>query len=154
MRYWLLETVRQYTMEKLVTSGEADAVRARHCDHYATTASRLQTETGGDGFPLFRVRAEMDNLRAAFAWSCENANFTTALTMVSTFAAILGRTGRSGEGIAGFEAIHRRPLPDRRRGGADLAGRCRRRGAAGGVAGRPASASRAKEALAGRTKPR
>ncbi|MFN8043261.1 MAG: LuxR family transcriptional regulator [Mycobacterium sp.] len=150
MRYRLLETVRQYTMEKLVTSGEADAVRARHCDHYATTASRLQTETGGDGFPLFPwVRAEMDNLRAAFAWSCENANFTTALTMVSTLQQFWGRTGRSGEGIAGFEAVF---TDDRFRTG-DVEARTWLAAVADEAqlaAWRdvPASASRAKEALA------
>ena len=33
-RYRLLETVRQYALEKLGESGEADAVRARHRDHY------------------------------------------------------------------------------------------------------------------------
>ena len=32
-RYRLLETVRQYALEKLGESGEADAVRARHRDH-------------------------------------------------------------------------------------------------------------------------
>ncbi|MGH3967217.1 MAG: ATP-binding protein, partial [Mycobacterium sp.] len=33
-RYRLLETVRQYALEKLAESGEADAVRARHRDYY------------------------------------------------------------------------------------------------------------------------
>ena len=33
-RYRLLETVRQYALEKLGESGEADAVRSRHRDHY------------------------------------------------------------------------------------------------------------------------
>ena len=37
-RYRLLETVRQYALEKLGESGEADAVRRRHRDHY----TRLQ----------------------------------------------------------------------------------------------------------------
>ena len=35
-RYRLLETVRQYALEKLGESGEADAVRARHRDHYTS----------------------------------------------------------------------------------------------------------------------
>ena len=33
-RYRLLETVRQYALEKLGESGEAEAVRSRHRDHY------------------------------------------------------------------------------------------------------------------------
>ena len=38
-RYRLLETVRQYALEKLGESGEADAVRARHRDHYTAMAA-------------------------------------------------------------------------------------------------------------------
>ena len=42
-RYRLLETVRQYALEKLGESGEADAVRARHRDHYTAMAALLDT---------------------------------------------------------------------------------------------------------------
>ena len=38
-RYRLLETVRQYALEKLAESGEADAVRARHRDYYTAMAA-------------------------------------------------------------------------------------------------------------------
>ena len=38
-RYRLLETVRQYALEKLGESGEADAVRSRHRDHYTALAA-------------------------------------------------------------------------------------------------------------------
>ena len=38
-RYRLLETVRQYALEKLGESGEADAVRSRHRDHYTAMAA-------------------------------------------------------------------------------------------------------------------
>ena len=41
MRYRLLETVRQYALEKLGESGEADAVRDRHRDHYTDRAADL-----------------------------------------------------------------------------------------------------------------
>ena len=41
MRYRLLETVRQYALEKLGESGEADAVRDRHGDHYTDRAADL-----------------------------------------------------------------------------------------------------------------
>ena len=38
-RYRLLETVRQYALEKLGESGEADAVRSRHRDYYTALAA-------------------------------------------------------------------------------------------------------------------
>ena len=40
-RYRLLETVRQYALEKLGESGEADVVRSRHRDHYTAKAAQL-----------------------------------------------------------------------------------------------------------------
>ena len=38
-RYRLLETVRQYALEKFGESGEADAVRTRHRDYYTAMAA-------------------------------------------------------------------------------------------------------------------
>ena len=40
-RYRLLETVRQYALEKLSESGEADAVRTRHRDYFTAGAAQL-----------------------------------------------------------------------------------------------------------------
>ena len=45
-RYRLLETVRQYALEKLGESGEADAVRARHRDHYTAMAAAARRPGG------------------------------------------------------------------------------------------------------------
>ncbi|MGY4646738.1 putative ATPase/class 3 adenylate cyclase [Mycobacterium sp. URHB0021] len=92
-RYRLLETVRQYALEKLGDSEDADAVRKRHRDYYMalvdllltqdrTAREHLQTAEGlvpaaGPAAPGVSVAGseqavnEMDNLRAAFAWSAE-----------------------------------------------------------------------------------
>ena len=45
-RYRLLETVRQYALEKLGESGEADQVADRHRDHYTAMAERLDAPAG------------------------------------------------------------------------------------------------------------
>ena len=45
-RYRLLETVRQYALEKLGESGEADAVRTRHCEYYNSMAAPLDAPAG------------------------------------------------------------------------------------------------------------
>ena len=47
-RYRLLETVRQYALEKLGESGEADIVRTRHRDHYTAMAALLDVPSGTD----------------------------------------------------------------------------------------------------------
>src|SRR5262249_54858462 len=47
-RYRLLETVRQYALEKLAESGEANAIRSRHRDHYTARAGLLDALASGD----------------------------------------------------------------------------------------------------------
>ena len=49
MRYRMLETVRQYGLEKLGESGEADTVRTRHRDYYTATAAVLDSQAPGEG---------------------------------------------------------------------------------------------------------
>jgi DNA-binding CsgD family transcriptional regulator len=102
-RYRLLETVRQYALEKLGESGEADRVRARHRDHYGALASRLDQPADGDPRQLIgRMEADIDNLRAAFAWSMELSDTETALRLASSLLPLwLGRS-RMLEGHAWF----------------------------------------------------
>src|ERR1700735_3943666 len=66
-RYRLLETMRQYALEKLGESGEADVVRTRHRDYYTALADKLDLPAGSDYEQrLEQADTEIDNLRAAF----------------------------------------------------------------------------------------
>ncbi|HWT48749.1 MAG TPA: AAA family ATPase, partial [Mycobacterium sp.] len=65
MRYRLLETVRAYALEKLGESGEENAVRARHRDHYTSLAAELNSPAlAGHERLLELAEIEIDNLRA------------------------------------------------------------------------------------------
>ncbi|OBB67197.1 LuxR C-terminal-related transcriptional regulator [Mycobacterium sp. 852014-50255_SCH5639931] len=106
MRYRLLETVRQYGLEKLAESGEAEAVRIRHRDHYTGAAVALQARMRGDGTPLVPwAELEMANLRAAHSWSCDAGEFEPALQLVSALQRLWVTRARFREGVAGFEAV-------------------------------------------------
>ncbi|OBI32144.1 transcriptional regulator [Mycobacterium sp. E1386] len=106
MRYRLLETVRQYGLEKLAESGEAEAVRIRHRDHYTAAAVTLEARMRGDGTPLVPwAELEMANLRAAHAWSCDAGEFESALRLVSALQRLWVTRARFREGVAGFEAV-------------------------------------------------
>ncbi|OBH62903.1 LuxR C-terminal-related transcriptional regulator [Mycobacterium sp. E2479] len=100
-RYRLLETVRQYALEKLGESGEADAVRARHRDYYTAMAALLDApaETGHQG-RVEQIEAEIDNLRAAFAWSRENLDLELALQLASSLQPLWLTRGRLREGMS------------------------------------------------------
>jgi predicted ATPase/class 3 adenylate cyclase/DNA-binding CsgD family transcriptional regulator len=103
-RYRLLETVRQYALEKLGESGEADAVRSRHRDHYTALAALLDAPAGGDyERRLEQAEIEIDNLRAAFLWSRENSDNELSLGLASSLQPLWLARGRFREGLAGFD---------------------------------------------------
>jgi predicted ATPase/class 3 adenylate cyclase/DNA-binding CsgD family transcriptional regulator len=104
-RYRLLETMRQYALEKLGESGESDTVRTRHRDHYTAMAALLDTPASRDyGRRLGQADDEIDNLRAAFTWSRETADIATALRLASALYPLWASRGRLQEGLAWFDA--------------------------------------------------
>ncbi len=105
-RYRLLETVRQYALEKLAESGEADTIRAHHCDHYTAIAAQLDTPAQADyERHLEQVDTDFDNLRAAFTWSRENRDTERALALASSLQPLWLTRGHIREGRAWFESV-------------------------------------------------
>jgi predicted ATPase/class 3 adenylate cyclase/DNA-binding CsgD family transcriptional regulator len=103
-RYRLLETVRQYALEKLGESGEADTVRSRHRDHYTSLAALLDAPAGSDYEQrIEQADTEIDNLRAAFAWSRENSDVELALGLASSLQPLWPARGRFREGLTWFD---------------------------------------------------
>lgn len=104
-RYSMLETIRQYALEKLGESGEADAVRNRHRDHYAAMAAELDAPgRTGHQRRVEQAEIEIDNLRAAFAWCRENAETASALQLASALQPLWLSRGRLREATAWFDA--------------------------------------------------
>jgi predicted ATPase len=104
-RYRLLETVRQYAQEKLSESGQAQAVRTRHREHFTDMAALLDTPAPtGHEQRLEQAETEIDNLRAAFAWSRENSDTGLALALASSLQPFWLARGRIREGLTWFDA--------------------------------------------------
>jgi len=104
-RYRLLETVRQYALEKLAESGEADALRARHRDHYTAMAGLLDAPARTDyERRVEQAEEEMDNLRAAFVWSLETGDVGRSLELATSLQPLWFTRGRIREGLAWFDA--------------------------------------------------
>ena len=71
-RYHLLETVRQYGLERIAEHGGLETYRANHARHYLEFAERFAPLLiGGEHEPglLARIAVEHDNLRDAAAWA-------------------------------------------------------------------------------------
>ncbi|WP_006247018.1 LuxR family transcriptional regulator [Mycolicibacterium tusciae] len=115
-RFRLLETVRQYAQEKLHESREGDDVRIRHRDHYTAMAARVDAPTGDSHQRrIEQADTEIDNLRAAFAWSRENSDAELALSLASSLQPLWLTRGRIQEGLGWLDAA----LADAAEHGAD-----------------------------------
>jgi predicted ATPase/class 3 adenylate cyclase len=70
-RFAMLETIREFGLERLAAADEEASVRRLHLDWYTDFAERCQPGVFGPEGPawLDRLAAELDNLRAAMAWS-------------------------------------------------------------------------------------
>src|SRR5215217_4233305 len=71
VRYRLLETVRQYALDRLTEADEADAVRDRHRDTHLALAERAapDLEAARSRYWLDALDAEAANLAAAGVWA-------------------------------------------------------------------------------------
>src|SRR5262249_37314122 len=74
-RYRLLETMRQYFTERLLESGEDEAVRDRHLAFFLGLAEEAAPHrTGASQYRWLRgLEVEHDNLHAALAWALSKA---------------------------------------------------------------------------------
>jgi predicted ATPase/class 3 adenylate cyclase/DNA-binding CsgD family transcriptional regulator len=105
-RYRMLETVRQYGLEKLGESSEADAVRTRHQDHYTATALAFESTSRVDHEQLLaRAELNIDNLRSAFIWSRERGDTDGALRLASALSPLWLARGHIKEALAWFDAV-------------------------------------------------
>lgn len=79
-RYLLLETVRQYARDRLVESGETEAIREKHRDHFLALAEEATPMLVGPEQEMWfaRLETEHDNLRTAIAWCLEEERGTQA----------------------------------------------------------------------------
>ena len=69
-RFGMLETVREYGLERLVATGEVDATRRRHALCFLEATERIEPLLFGAGqiAAVARLEVDRDNHRAALAW--------------------------------------------------------------------------------------
>jgi predicted ATPase/DNA-binding CsgD family transcriptional regulator len=110
-RYRLLETIRQYVWQRLLESGEAPAVQARHARTFLEFAK--QGVMKGTKFPsvvevaaISRWEVEHDNFRAALAWSLSpDGDRELGMRMSSTLSQFWQMRGYLTEGRRWREAL-------------------------------------------------
>ncbi|TQJ11310.1 ATP-binding protein [Kribbella jejuensis] len=99
-RIRLLETVRQYAAEGLTAKHET-----AHAVYYADLAEELErTKQTSPDYPIERAEADLDNFRAALAWSTEN-DVPTALRLCSALGWVWMLGGYLAESRARHEEV-------------------------------------------------
>lgn len=101
-RYRLLESMRQYGVERLAESGETEALRNRHRDFFLQWAEEAEPHFYGpeQGRWYVYVEKEYDNLRAALEWCQRKEASEEALRLVGALSAFWDVRGRHKEGLA------------------------------------------------------
>jgi predicted ATPase/class 3 adenylate cyclase len=98
-RYRLLETIRQYSEERLADVGETEALLLRHAGFYAELSARAsQNSYGPDQLEWAQyIKLERDNLVAALANAIDSGNAAMAVQLVANHSLQSRAEGPTGE---------------------------------------------------------
>ena len=115
MRYFLLETIRQYAREKLFEAKQAAAARDRHFIHFDEVAEKLGWAFNSPNANELRwkSKAEFENMRAALEWGLEH-HVETALHLATNlcFASNMSANVTEALGLLKSVLARVRALPD------------------------------------------
>jgi predicted ATPase/class 3 adenylate cyclase len=108
VRFVMLETIQEYALERLESSGEAQEVRREHAHYFVGQAEGAEPELSGAEqlACLERLEAEHDNFRAALTWSLEREP-ETALRLAVALAGFWEKRCYFSEGSGWLEAALR-----------------------------------------------
>ena len=97
-RYRLLETIRQYALEKLAGSGEARQTRDRHLEFFVRLAREAELNMFGRESPRWyeRLDLELDNIRTAIDWATNSGKADVALDVAGSLVYFWFAHGLSG----------------------------------------------------------
>ena len=102
MRWFMLETVREYALEQLEVLGEGESCRRRHAEHYTELAEEIEDEHPAvrSGAAWQRLETEGDNFRAALDWARAGGALELELRLVGALAYFWATSDRLREGRA------------------------------------------------------
>ncbi|HEY3079985.1 MAG TPA: LuxR C-terminal-related transcriptional regulator [Chloroflexota bacterium] len=111
-RFGMLETIRQFALERMDEADELAEVRRRHAQHYLALAERAAPEGRGPPRSAWfdRLEREHDNLRAALRWAAEQGDAETELRLGAALWRFWDARGHVREGIDWLEDALARPL--------------------------------------------
>jgi predicted ATPase len=110
-RYRMLETIREYGLERLTASGEECAVRDAHAAWFVALGETAEEGLQGAAQVawLERLERDHDNLRAALAWLPERGEIEAALRLAGSLWLFRWLRGYHAEARDQYEELLARP---------------------------------------------
>jgi predicted ATPase len=111
-RYAMLETVREYALERLEAEGEPDVLAGRHAEYFLALGEQVDEELrrGAEQRAwLDRLASEHDNFRAALAWTHEAGEYALELRLAAALGLFWALRGHLSEGRAALDAALGQP---------------------------------------------
>jgi predicted ATPase len=96
----MLETIREYALERLRQDHDFSMASQRHADFYLALAEKSEPEIWGPQQEVWleRLEREHDNFRAALAWSFEHEQAETAARLAGALEGFWEAHGHISEG--------------------------------------------------------
>jgi predicted ATPase/DNA-binding SARP family transcriptional activator/DNA-binding CsgD family transcriptional regulator len=106
VRYRLLEPVRQYALDKLEQSGEAEDVKRSHAGYFLALAEEAEPLLSGSHEAEWfeRLEEELDNIRAAHSWALAHGEAELSLRLAGALGGFWFWGGHYGEARGWLEA--------------------------------------------------
>ena len=93
-RFWMLETIREYAIERLAESGADAELRGRHAEYFLRFAEEaVRQDQEGDVLiseVVARIGADYSNLRSALEWARDSDEGEVLLRLAAALAGYWG----------------------------------------------------------------
>ncbi len=89
-RFSMLETIREFAVERLEETGQGGELRRRHAVYFTELAEDVETEHLGPAQAPLReqFRTEWDNIRAALSWAVESGETEQGLRLAGALTTV------------------------------------------------------------------
>jgi non-specific serine/threonine protein kinase len=106
VRYRMLEPVRQYALEKLEQSGEAEDMKRSHAGYFLALAEEAEPWLSGSRGAVWfeRLEEELDNIRAALSWARAHGEAELSLRLAGALGGFWYWGGHYGEASGWLDA--------------------------------------------------
>jgi predicted ATPase/class 3 adenylate cyclase/DNA-binding CsgD family transcriptional regulator len=109
VRYRLLETIRQFALARLASSGGAEAIRDAHAAFHLRLAEEAERAFMTDDELLSREEPERDNLRMALEWALDRGSIEEAITLLIGLSNLWMTRGLLREATVWFDRVMDHP---------------------------------------------